>query len=434
MAAAPRPAPALTARVGNLDTVRGIAAAGVLVFHVAYASGVIYSWQGGGWLFRLSGSVNVFFVLSGFVLFRPYALAAAVRGAWPGATRYAVRRFFRIVPAYWLLLVIAFLTVFDAIPDLVTWLRYLTFTQHYVPTPLMPGVAVAWTLTVEVVFYALLPFLAFALLRRPRRGEPSYRAWRPGLLAVALVVVGVVASIGWLSQMKPGRLSIYMHPLWFPTYAMCFAVGMAMAVASVALHTGTAGRWGAWLDRIGDAAWICWSLGLLCFGLSVYYAGPVSGLGDPTARQYAARELLFLGCATFVLLPVVFGRRRLPEGASVIARVAAAGSRALDRTLAHPVLRWVGTVSYGLFLWHTLIVSATAWLLGDGWWTNPYRLLAITLAGGLAAAALSWYLVEQPAMRLGDRLLGRLATPRRPVPVRQHADAPALSTADSGEA
>jgi peptidoglycan/LPS O-acetylase OafA/YrhL len=98
------------------------------------------------------------------------------------------------------------------------------------------------------------------------------------------------------------------------------------------------------------------------------------------------------------------------------------------------VLRWVGTVSYGLFLWHTLIVSAAAWLLGDDWWTNPYRLLAFTLAGGLAAAALSWYLVEKPAMRLSDRLLGRLATPRRPVPVRPHVDAPALSTADSGEA
>lgn len=431
MEPASRPSPALTARIGNLDTVRGIAAGGVLVYHVAYGSLVVYAWEIGGWLFRLSGAVNVFFVLSGFVLFRPYASAAALRATWPSTRRYTIRRFLRIVPAYWLLVVIAFLTVFDTIPGPRMWLRYLTFTQHYVPTPLMPGLSVAWTLTVEVAFYALLPLVAFGLLRRLRRGAPSYRPWRPGSVAIAVIVVGVVVSVGWLSQVRPGRLNDYMHPLWFPTYAMCFAAGMALALASVAVHTGTSGRWGAVLDRIGDAAWICWLLALGCFALSVYAAGPISGEGVASAGQLVTREVLFLGCAVFVLLPVVFGRRA--AGGGPVSRIAAVGATTLDRVLGHPVLRWLGTVSYGLFLWHTMVIAAASGIFGPSWWANPARLLAFTVAGGVAAAALSWYLVERPAMRLGEWLDRRLARGRGPAH-RTPLETPVLSTVESGDA
>jgi peptidoglycan/LPS O-acetylase OafA/YrhL len=286
----------------------------------------------------------------------------------------------RILPAYWLLLVVCFLTVTDGVPDLATWVRHATLTQTYTPQPLLPGVGIAWTLVVEAVFYALLPLVAIALLRR---------RWRPARTVVILLAVGFGTSIGWLSQIRPGRLSVYLHANWFPAFAMCFAVGMAMAVASVALHTGTAPRRWAVLDHVGRAPWACWAIGVGLFGLSTSAAGPLGGLGIPTAGDLVAEQLFYLGAGAFLLLPMVFGRVRT----------------SLHTVLAHPVPHWVGIVSYGLFLWHPTVVEAIAAVQGPLWGTSTVRLFLLTLVGGLAFAAVSWYAVERPALRLGERLV-----------------------------
>lgn len=354
---------------------RGIAAVGVLVSHVAFATGVVGTPVWGGWLSRLEGFVNVFFVLSGFVLFRPYALAAASGGPWPRPGRYLVRRALRILPAYWVLLVVGFLVVTDGIPDPLTWLRHATLTHTYWPAPFLPGVAIAWTLAVEVVFYALLPVVAMLLLRR---------RWRPVTTVVVLLLTGFAASIGWLSQLQPGQLSVYLHTNWFPSFAMCFAVGMALAVARVAGWRG--------LHHAGRAGWVCWGLALELYAFSVYLAGPLGGLGIPTARDYIVKELLYLGFATLLLLPLVAG-----------------APPSMSRILGTPVLRWVGTVSYGLFLWHLTVIELIADVRGPLWGTDTRALLALTLAGGLALAAVSWYAIERPALRLADRITIRPA-------------------------
>jgi peptidoglycan/LPS O-acetylase OafA/YrhL len=337
----------------------------------------------------MEGFVSLFFVLSGFVLFRPYAVAAAVGSPWPGVGRYALRRVLRILPAYWLLVVVCFLTVTDEVPDLGTWIRHLTLTQHYTQQPLLPGVGIAWTLVVEAVFYALLPALAVGLFGRAGRRHPA--VWRPGRTVAIQLAAGFVISIAWLSQIRPGRLSVFLHANWFPSFAMCFAVGMAMAVASVARHTGTAPRRWAVLDHLGQAPWACASIGVGLFALSTSAAGPLGGLGIPTAGDLVAEQLLYLGASTFILLPVVFGARRT----------------GLHAVLAHPVPHWVGTVSYGLFLWHPTVVHAIAAVQGPPWGTSTVRLFLLTLAGGLLLAAVSWYGVERPALRLGDRLIAR---------------------------
>jgi peptidoglycan/LPS O-acetylase OafA/YrhL len=373
----------LAGRIPDLDTMRGIAAVGVLVSHVAFSTGYVGTPFWGGWASRLEGFVNLFFILSGFVLFRPYAAASAGRGSWPSVRRYVVRRIFRIVPAYWAVVVVSFLTVTDGIPNPAIWLRHLTFTQYYTLMPLLPGVGMAWTLTVEVVFYALLPLVAIALLRH---------GWRPVRTVVILLVVGFALSIGWLSQLRPGRLDVYLHTLWFPGYAMCFAIGMALAVVSVALQTATAPRRWSVLDHLGQAPWACWAIAVGLFALSTSAAGVLGGLGIPTAGDYVAKELLFLGFSTFLLLPVIFGPRT-----------------SLDTLLSHPLLRWVGTVSYGLFLWNLWVIDVVAKARGSLWGTDVLPLLLLTLAGGLGLAALSWYTLERPAQRLGDRILTRLA-------------------------
>ena len=395
MEAASTPVP--PARITSLDTMRGLAALGIVVFHVTYSTGLALQPTWGGWLNRLEAGVNVFFVISGFVLFRPYALAAATGATWPRPGRYALRRFLRIVPAFWLLVVVDFLTLVRPTPDALTWLRHLTFTAYYVPGPLLPGVSVAWTLTVEVVFYALLPFVAFALLRRfPYGGQPRprYRQWRPVRDVAILLVVGLAISVSWLSQLWPGPLNPYVHALWFPSFAMAFATGMAMAAVSVARHTRTGPRWWRLLDELGSYPWACWGLAFVLYGMSVYVAGPLGGVGVPTGTEYLVKELLYLGFATLLLLPVVFGDNRL------------------GWLLGRRPLIWLGTVSLGLFLWHLTVIEVIARLTGPPWGKDATPLLLVITAISLVLAAASWYGVERPALRLADRLLSR--APFRP--------------------
>jgi len=206
---------ALSARIPNLDSLRAIAATGILLSHVSFATALIGLPFWGAWLSRLEAFVTFFFMLSGFVLFRPYAAAHVAGGARPSMQIHFIRRVLRIVPAYWALVIVSLLFVVNEIPDAVTWVRHLTFTQFYPSGPLLAGVGPAWTLTVEVVFYLILPFAAPAVLGR---------RWRPVRTATILTVFGFAMSIGWLSQVRPGRLSIYIHPNWFPAFAMSFAV------------------------------------------------------------------------------------------------------------------------------------------------------------------------------------------------------------------
>jgi peptidoglycan/LPS O-acetylase OafA/YrhL len=378
----------LTARMPNLDSLRGIAAIGILVSHAAYATGAVHVPFWGAWLSRLEGFVTFFFVLSGFVLFRPHVAASAGHARWPSAPQFYARRLTRIVPAYWLLVIVSFLFLVEEIPDLRTWLRHVTFTQFYPNGIFWPGVGPAWTLTVEVVFYVLMPWVALALLRR---------SWRPVRTVLILMMAGLVISIGWLSQVQPGRLSVLIHPMWFPTFAMAFAVGMSMAVVNIALRTGTApGRWRV-VERAAAAPWACWGIALGLLALSTTAAGPLGGIGNPNAGELVAKHLLYVSFATLLLLPVIFGR-----------------ATSLHRLLSHPALRWIGTVALGLFLWHVVVIDVIAHIYGPVFGTDYLWLVVRTLAGGLVLAALSWYLVERPSQRWVQRLLARGRAPRGP--------------------
>jgi peptidoglycan/LPS O-acetylase OafA/YrhL len=402
------PKATVTGRIPNLDSLRGIAAFGVLTSHVAFATGAVATPFWGAWSSRFEAFVTFFFMLSGFVLSRPYVAASAGRARWPSLLQFYVRRLVRITPAYWTLVVVSFLFLTDTRPDLVTWVKHLTYTQFYPKGKLLEGVGPAWTLTVEAAFYAFLPITAFLVLRRK---------WRPVRAAIVLMVVGLGISIGWLSQVRPGRLSVYIHPTWFPAFAMAFAAGMTLAVANVALRTGTAPRWWSVLDRVGAAPWACWFVALGLMGLSTTAAGPLGGLGLPNAGDLIVKQLLYVGFAVFLVLPVIFGP-----------------ATSQDKVLAHPVLRWVGQVSLGLFLWHIVVIDIIKIVYGPVFGANTLWVLVRTAAGGLLCAAASWYLIEKPTQRLAQRLLARRTARRAARAEAAVVEAPAAEASPLGAA
>ena len=110
---------ATSSRVPALTGLRAVAALLVVSTHAAFATGYLNHGYLGAVYARLEIGVAIFFVLSGFLLFRPWVRAAAAGQPSPSLTRYARHRFRRVVPAYALTVVVTFAiyTVFTPGPN-----------------------------------------------------------------------------------------------------------------------------------------------------------------------------------------------------------------------------------------------------------------------------------------------------------------------------
>ncbi|WP_433127769.1 acyltransferase family protein [Micromonospora sp. CA-240977] len=366
-------APALP-RLPALDGVRVIGAAAVIAQHVGFITGVTTRETWGGWIAMMDFAVALFFTLSGFLLFRPWARAVATGSATPGTRRFYWKRAVRILPAYWLAVVVC-LTVLpeQGVAPAGDWLRHLTFTQIYEHAQIRPGLGQTWSLATEVVFYLVLPLAAAALVGR---------RWRPAR-TVALAGIGLAITVGWIAAMGVGLLDTGLHIMWFPSYALWFAAGIVLATIHVALRTSTAPRSWHVFDQLGSAPLACWgiALGLLAVA-STSVTGP-RGVAAPTAGQFAAQLGLYAGVAVMIMIPLVFGPATL-----------------MSLALGSAPVRWLGTLSYGMFLWHPLVLELIFRIEGRAYFTgNPLRIYALTVGGAITFAAISYYVVERPALR-----------------------------------
>jgi len=243
--------------VAAFDGYRALAVIGVLLFHVFEVCGVliiagdsaaaVLIWG------VLPGSLTVFFIVSGFVMFLP----TAVRGGEFGSVRsFAIGRMARILPPYWLILVIALLLLAafqsDALPGVGTVLAHLG--MMHTPALLVDGpvlvaggstgnfslgfgvVAPVWTLSVETVFYLLLPLVATAYFRRPLVGLGCAVALLVGGNVLAHHADGVASFFGIdLSAATAQRFRDY-YSSQFPSWSVALASGMTGAWLYVRLR------------------------------------------------------------------------------------------------------------------------------------------------------------------------------------------------------
>jgi peptidoglycan/LPS O-acetylase OafA/YrhL len=145
------------------------------------------------------------------------------------------------------------------------------------------------------------------------------------------------------------------------------------------------GRLSAWVVGLAGAPGICWAFAGIAFWVSTTsIAGPLD-LTPPTAAEAFIKHLLYGAAAFFALLPVAVG-----DGDDRVSRVF--GSRAMT---------WLGTVSYGIFLWNMAMLTLTFALLDLPTFKGYFwQVLAVELALTVSIAAVSWYVVERPAMKL----------------------------------
>src|SRR6478735_1286984 len=161
-------------RVASLTGIRAVAALLVMLTHAAYTTGNYTHGYVGLMLSRMEIGVPIFFALSGFLLFRPWVQATATGRPAPSVRRYAWHRVRRIMPAYVVTVLLAYLVYHfrTAGPNPGhTWMglfRNLTLTQlytdNYLYSYLHQGLTQMWSLAVEASFYVVLPGLAYLLL------------------------------------------------------------------------------------------------------------------------------------------------------------------------------------------------------------------------------------------------------------------------------
>lgn len=323
---------------------------------------------------RLDLAVAVFFSLSGFLLWRPHAAAARGLAPAPPVRRYLLHRAARILPAYWVVVTVVLLLLPEAGGGLRVWVANLTLVQVFVPLTLTQGMTQMWSLSVEIAFYLLLPFIGLAMA-----GLRGHRArWR-----VTLVTVVCVLSLGWTYLPVPTEDGVNIEN-WLPGYLPWFGVGMVIAEWAVQTSTqGRAvnppGRLAAAVIRTADHRRLLLLAAAVCFALSATELAGPRGLVTPEPWQFAVRIALGAVIAFALIAPLVLG--------------AAVRAPWLSSPLALTLGRW----SYGLFMWHLAVLAVVFPVFGITPFSGGFvEVTLLTLVLSIPVAAASYALIEEP--------------------------------------
>ena len=372
-------------RYPALDGIRAVAALAVVGTHVAFWTGRYDETTLGLLYARLDFGVALFFVLSGFLLFKP----------WVTQPRVSVPRFFqhralRILPAYWVTVIVVFAIVpsepgkGEGVNGL---FRNLTLTQIYGGGLQHPDLTQMWSLATEVAFYLLLPVFGWALVRLS--GGSRVRL---------LIGCGVLAAVTvvWFSVTRSAVVLDVSAVYWLPAFLDWFAGGMALSVVVAAWESG---RRPDVLKTIAAAPGCCWVLAACLIAIS---ATPIAG--GATLGQSLTKNLLYLGAGLAIVAPCVLRPELTPS----------------TRWIAAPVPRWVGRISYEVFLVHLIVLDGVMRLMDYPLFTGSLLIVfVLTTALSLPAAWLLFRLVEVPARRLRTRID---ASSPAPPPSRSSAD------------
>ena len=379
-----------------LDGYRGIAASMVVATHVAFSTGFVLTAPVGPVTARFDIGVAIFFLLSGFLLYRPWSLAGMKGQRRPSTLVYLRRRCWRLLPAYWVMAITVLLVLPTITPTFQQILANLTLVQVYGTGLHVRGMTQAWSISVELAFYLALPAIGWFANRRWRGNvERSFR-WQLILIA-ALWTTGVVFTL--LRTVGPLRDALSVG-FWLPSFLDWFALGMAAGLVHARLQLPNPPKLATRISTLGNETTTCLVLAAAGF---LIVCTPLAGsytLLSPDKLGVAVRHLTYPLVAMAFLLPGFFGLRH--DGL-------------FHRFLTHPGMQFLGAVSYSLFLWHVFVRDSLAYYVGIEDFSGGFAwMFPLTFLISLILAWLSWVAIERPALAWshGDSLRQRLAARR----------------------
>jgi peptidoglycan/LPS O-acetylase OafA/YrhL len=348
-------------RSARIESLRAIAALGVLLGHAhglanAYHPTIYDSYldrviTGGGF------GVFLFFGLSGYLLYWPFARRDFGGGGAVQLRRYATNRALRILPLYWLSVVVVLLVQEEG-GTAEQWWRFMLLMENFSTSTVGQVNGVLWSLVVEIHFYVLLPLLALGISRA------AAGSLKRAAAAIAALGAG---SLGlWLAFVTFGSPP---NPLWrynIPATFFYFVGGMLLVLVRIEWERRPP-RWLAGPFGAGDV-WLLAGAALTAVVFWRYDLGPL----------FAVISFLVVGAC---VLPLRAGR--------------------LVRMLDWRPLAAIGVASYSLYVWHDRVIDngLRRGLLPES--TAPLLLVALPLCIGIALV--SYRLVEAPFLRLRRR-------------------------------
>jgi len=363
-------------RSARIESLRALAAVGVLVSHAwGWSQGwnpqTLYGSYHGRLILSGGFGVFLFFALSGYLLYLPFARGTFGDRDPVDLRRYAANRVLRIVPLYYVVLAV-FLAVSTA--DLqAQWWRYALFLENFSSDTVGKVVGPAWSLVVEVQFYILLPLFAWLIAKLSRRS-----------LAAAVVVLSGLGIAAFMLRHLTVTDASHVPQTWrysLPATCVFFFPGFLLALLRVHLDKRPM-RWTAWRVLGSSNMWFIAGVGAWLLVAYRY---------DLDVATLAASALLLGSCA----LPLRQGR--------------------IVRLLDVRVIAGLGAASYSLYLWHEPLIqrmSTASWM--------PSGFLPLLVAGLVlccAIAVVSYRFIESPFLRLRRSWsASRLPVDETPVP------------------
>ena len=329
-----------------LTSLRFVAALLVFAYHAPAAQPFAQNYALG------HAGVGFFFVLSGFIL--TYTYHDALTGAAGAIRAFYVARFARVYPAYVVSTIFALLVLVrfggpfwnPATPAMrvAALAAQLLAVQAWIPNEqIYLGVnSPAWSISVEVFFYLVFPFLLVSLSR----------AFATSGARVTFAAAGVTWALVAAAFLIPHPVVVWTAYVFPPSRLLEFVVGMLVALAFLRGY------------RVRRPATL-WEMLAAAAVVVAILAGPLI----PEALRYAVWLV--------------------PFWAALIA-VVAAGAGGVSRALSHPALVRLGEISYGVYLLHVSVLTIAVKLIAP-----PFATIVALAATLIGASALYLY-VERP--------------------------------------
>jgi peptidoglycan/LPS O-acetylase OafA/YrhL len=355
-------------RLDGIDILRGIAVSAVIVYHFFVILGKtahpLYPYV------EAFGHIGVplFFVISGYLIFRSIERAVTNRGVQKGIIHFAIHRIFRITPAYYFNLLMIYLMAglvlypnfYNSADFMRQFLSHLTFTSYFTHKSAGFGFNGAyWTLDVEMLWYVVAPLLFFRI--KKLRG-----------------FIGLFV-LSW-------------------TYSWLVAYGYCNDLLGITSPTLIA----YWLSMLPGQIDL-FIAGILIYRYKLFYRFPAQTM------HYIAVVMLL------ILYIIIVGMHRIPLGLVGLHMVTLV-TVSLLFILLYPLkigswfgglLEWIGKISYSLYLWHMPIL----YVMQKSQMTlhrPPLEVVTIFTVLLLSIASMSYYFIEEGGFALRDRVLVKL--------------------------
>ncbi|HLZ64124.1 MAG TPA: acyltransferase [Ktedonosporobacter sp.] len=430
-----------------LDGLRAIACLSVISDHMNWQANVYGIWKAsleGNGVFMSAASifgesgVILFFLLSGFLLFLPYAKSLLFDSDWPSLRRFYTRRIFRILPGYYVAL--ALLALFtapqflqqDHWPDL--WL-FLTMHMDF-PATFQKLNGPFWTLAIEFRFYIVLPLIAWVMGLFVRRGPLNWRlakltccllvmlAWGLGTLYWGIYLSRALPLDTWFPHPVATTLTSYLFTAQKGKYFEVFAIGMLICMLYVYRKHAPAREHSA--RKVDFVNPLLFASGLVALGFMTLWRY------DMLLWTDYGKYLSFFSSPFWLAYEDLFNPIGYAIGYGLGMFALLHGPAWLKRPFEWTPLRWIGLVSFSLYMWHLPIVMRFLVFILPTYEKLGWSQLAKGCAYWLwlfltafPASIILYRFVEMPGIRLGEHIC-RQWEPRKPQQDPPVPQAPAI--------